>query len=208
MHRSVNRNGKSSLLISVLSGLVLLGFATLCFASGGEGGAAAAHHPDSGAQMKDFAWRVLDFTLLVAILWWALKKANVKGALAERSAGIEKALSEAVTARKEAEAKLSEFADKLARANKEIEEIQTAMKRDGEAEKARIVAEAQASAVKIREQAAAAAEQEVLKARTELREEAGRLAVQLAEQTLKEKIEKADQDRLVGDYLAKVVNLK
>lgn len=200
MHNSVKRNG----LISVLAGLAMLGFATLCFAAGGEGG---AHHPDSGAQLKDFAWRVLDFSLLVVILWWALKKANVKGALAERREGIAKALSEAVTAKEAAEAKLAEFADKLARANKEIDEIQAAMKRDGEAEKQRIIAEAQSAAVKIREQAAQAAEQEVLKARTELREEAGRLAVQLAEQTLKEKIEKNDQDRLVGEYLAKVVNL-
>lgn len=188
--------------------MALLGFAVMCFASGGEGGAAAVHHPDSGAQMKDFAWRVLDFALLVALLWWALKKANVKGALADRRAGIEKALSEAVTAKKAAETKMAEYADKLARANKEIEEIQAAMKRDGEAEKVRIIAEANAAAIKIREQAAAAAEQEVLKARTELREEAGRLAIQLAGQTLREKIEKSDQDRLVGEYLAKVVHLK
>jgi len=206
MHLSVKHNGKKGfLLISVLTGLAMLGFATLCLASGGEGG---AHHPDSGAQLKDFAWRVLDFSLLAALLWWAVKKANVKGALADRSAGIEKALSEAVTAKQAAEAKLAEFADKLAKANKEIEEIQAAMKRDGEAEKVRIIAEAKVAAEKIREQAGAAAEQEILKARMELREEAGRLAVQLAEQTLKEKIEKNDQDRLVGEYLAKVVNLK
>jgi F-type H+-transporting ATPase subunit b len=205
MQHSVKRNGKNSLLIAALTGLALLGFAAICFASGGEGG---AHHPDTGAQLKDFAWRVLDFALLAAILWWAIKKANVKGALADRRDGIEKALTEAVTARKAAEAKMAEYADKLARANKEIEEIQAAMKRDGEAEKERIIAEAKAAAVKIREQATAAAEQEVLKARMELREEAGRLAVQLAEQTLKEKIEKNDQDRLVGEYLAKVVNLK
>lgn len=205
MQHSVNRNGKNSLLISALTGLAMLGFATLCLAAGGEGG---GHHPDTGAQLKDFAWRVLDFALLAAILWWAIKKANVKGALADRRDGIEKALSEAVTAKEAAEAKMAEYADKLARANKEIEEIQASMKRDGEAEKARIIAEANAAAVKIREQAAQAAAQEVLKARMELREEAGRLAVQLAEQTLKEKIEKNDQDRLVGEYLAKVVNLK
>lgn len=204
MH-SVKRNGKNSLLISTLTGLAMLGFATLCLASGGEGG---AHHPDTGAQLKDFAWRVLDFALLAAILWWAIKKANVKGALADRRDGIEKALTEAVRAKEAAEAKMAEYADKLARANKEIEEIQAAMKRDSEAERERIIAEAKVAAVKIREQAAQAAEQEVLKARMELRQEAGRLAVQLAEQTLKEKIEKNDQDRLVGEYLAKVVNLK
>ena len=62
-------------------------------------------------------------------------------------------------------------------------------------------------AEKIREQASQAADQEVLKARTELRVEAARLAVELAEQTIKEKIVKDDQDRLVGEYLTKVVEL-
>jgi F-type H+-transporting ATPase subunit b len=206
MQHSVKNNGNRSLVIAVLTCLTVMALTALCFASGGEGG--GAHHPDTGAQLKDFAWRVLDFSLLAAILWWAIKKANVKGALADRRAGIEKALSEAVTAKQAAEAKMAEYADKLAQANKEIEEIQAAMKRDGEAEKVRIIEEAKVAAAKIRAQAAAAAEQEVLKARMELREEAGKLAVQLAEQTLKEKIEKNDQDRLVGEYLAKVVNLK
>jgi F-type H+-transporting ATPase subunit b len=47
----------------------------------------------------------------------------------------------------------------------------------------------------------------VLKARTELRGEAARLAVELAEKSIKEKIVKDDQDRLVGEYLTKVVEL-
>ncbi len=204
MQHSVKRNGKNSLLIAILTGVSLLGFAALCFASTGGGGGAHG----GNAQYKDFAWRVLDFAGLAAIIWWALKKANVKGALADRRAGIEKALTEAVTARDAAEKKLAEYADKLAKANQEIDQIHEVMRKEGQAEKARIIAEANAAAVRIREQAAQAAEQEVLKARTELREEAGRLAVQLAGQTLKEKIEKTDQDRLVGEYLAKVVNLK
>jgi len=205
MQHSVQREGKRSLLIPVITGLATVGFAAICLASEGGGG---AHHADTGAQLKDFAWRVLDFSVLVLILWWALKKANVKGALSDRRAGIEKALSEAVTAREAAERKLAEYADKLAQANKEIDEIHAAMKREGELERERIIAEAKVAAVKIREQAAQAASQEIVKARTELREEAGRLAVQLAEQTLKEKIEKTDQDRLVGEYLAKVVHLQ
>lgn len=205
MQHSVQREGKRSLLIPVIAGLATVGFAAICIASEGGGG---AHHVDTGAQLKDFAWRVLDFAVLALILWWALKKANVKGALADRRAGIEKALSEAVTAREAAERKLAEYADKLAQANKEIDEIHAAMKREGELERERIIAEAKVAAVKIREQAAQAASQEIVKARTELREEAGRLAVQLAEQTLKEKIEKTDQDRLVGEYLAKVVHLQ
>lgn len=184
--------------------VAVVGLAAVGFASEGGGG---AHHPDTAAQMKDFGWRVLDFAVLVAIAVWALKKANVKGLLGDRRSGIEKALVEANTAREAAERKLAEYSEKLVKANKEIEEIQAAITREGEAEKARIIAEAKVAAEKIKEQAQQAAGHEILKAKAALRQEAAKLAVQLAEQTLREKIRKDDQDRLVGDYLTKVVEL-
>ena len=184
--------------------LVVAGFAVLGFASeGGEG----AHHVDTAKQMKDFGWRVLDFAGLMLIAVWALKKANVKGALADRQAGIEKALQEAVEARAAAEKKYAEYSEKLEKANKEVDEIFAAIKKEGELEKERIIAEARELAEKIKSQASNAATQEVLKARAELRDEAARLAIQMAEQTLKDSIKKDDQDRLVKEYLSKVETL-
>jgi F-type H+-transporting ATPase subunit b len=184
--------------------LLLTGLAAAGFASeGGEG----AHHVDTAKQMKDFMWRVLDFAVLLAIIVWALKKANVKGILADRRSAIDKALKEAAEAKAAAENKFAEYSEKLAAANKEIDEIYAAIRTEGEAEKVRIIAEAKLSAAKIQEQAQQAADQEVLKAITELRTEAARLAVQLAEQNITEKIRKDDQDRLVGEYLTKVVEL-
>jgi F-type H+-transporting ATPase subunit b len=184
--------------------LVLVVLASVGFASeGGEG----AHHVDTGKQLKDFGWRVLDFGALFALVVWALKKANVKGTLAARQATIDKALREAADAKEAAEKKFAEYSDKLAAANREIDEIYAAIRAEGEAEKARIIAEARVTAEKIKEQAAQAANQEVFRARTELRAEAVRLAVELAEQSIKEKIVQDDQDRLVGEYLTKVVEL-
>jgi F-type H+-transporting ATPase subunit b len=191
-------------LITAAVCLLLVVLAAAGFAAeGGEG----AHHVDTAKQMKDFGWRVLDFAVLMAILIWALKKADVKGSLKARRQGIEKALQEAVTAREAAEQKMAEYQGKLSKANEEIEAISAAIREEGQKEKARIIAEARATAEKIKEQARQAADQEVAKARTELRAEAARLSVQLAEQTLKEKINKDDQDRLVGEYLTKVVEL-
>jgi F-type H+-transporting ATPase subunit b len=185
--------------------LLLVACAAAGFASeGGEGAHEAGH---AAAQMKDFMWRVIDFAALAGILFWALKKANVSGALAERQATIEKALRDAEEARQAAEKKYAEYSEKLTVANKEVDEIYAAIKKEGEAEKQRIIAEAQVAAERIREQARQSASQEVLKAKTELREEAARLAVEIAEQTLKEQIKKDDQDRLVGEYLTKVVEL-
>ncbi len=191
-------------LIMATACLLLVGLATVGFAAeGGEG----AHHVDTAKQLKDFGWRVLDFAVLMGILIWALKKADVKGSLKARRAGIEKALQEAVTAREAAERKMAEYQGKLAKANEEIEAISAAIREEGQKEKERIIAEAKVTAEKIKEQARQAADQEVIKARAELRTEAARLSVQLAEQTLKEKINKNDQDKLVSEYLTKVVEL-
>jgi F-type H+-transporting ATPase subunit b len=205
MKHTAQQNGwRTSVILPASVCLLLIGMAAAGFASeGGEG----AHHVDTAKQMKDFGWRVLDFALLFALIVWALKKANVKGSLADRQAAIDKALKEAEAAKAEAERKFAEYSEKLAAANAEIDEIYAAIRTEGEAEKARIIAEAKVAAEKIREQATQTASQEVLKARAELRTEAARLAVQLAEQNIKEKIRKDDQDRLVGEYLTKVVEL-
>jgi F-type H+-transporting ATPase subunit b len=181
--------------------LVLLGLAAAGLAE--EGG----HHANSGAQMKDFAWRCLDFAVLAAIAFWAIKKADVKGSLAGRRSGIERALKEAVEAKEQAEKKFQEYSQRLEQANKEIEVISANMKREGEEEKARIIAEAHTAAARIKAQAETAAAQEVLKARAELRAEAARLAVEIAEQKITKNIAKGDQDKLVGEYISKVVTL-
>lgn len=181
----------------------IIAVAGVALASGGEGG---GEHNDSGQKM-DFIWRTVDFLILFAIVFWALKKANVKGMLAERQAGVEKALAEAREAREAAERKFAEYSEKLEKANKEIDEIYAAVRHEGETEKVRIVAEAKAMAEKIKEQAKQSADQEVIKARSELREEAARLAVELAAQNLKDKFTKEDQNRFVDEYLSKVVKL-
>jgi len=187
--------------------LLLLLAPVLVMASGGKGGHGGGHG-DPAAQMKDLMWRVVNFAILLGIVIWALKKAGAKQALTGRSEAIEKALAEAEAARVAAEKKFAEYQEKLARANQEIEEIQAAIRREGEAEKERIIAEAQLQAARIHEQAKAAADQEVQKAITELRQETARLAVSLAEKRIRESLNDADQDRLVGEYLTKVVEVQ
>jgi len=186
--------------------VLLVALATAGFASGGEGGAHGGGH-GGAAQWKDFMWRCIDFAALVLIMVWAVKKADMKKALTDRQAGIDKALREADEMKAAAEKKFAEYSAKLAQANKEAEELQKVIREDGLAEKARIVAEAKVAAEKIKDQAKTMADQEIVRARTELREEASRLAVQLAEQTLKSSMKQDDQDRLVGEYLTKVVEL-
>ena len=203
MSMESDRSKKIIITLAYVSAIILL--ASIGFASeGGEG----AHHVDSGAQMKDFGWRVLNFAVLVGIIVWALKKADVKGSLAARQADIEKSLKDAETARDAAEAKLREYSVRLDQASKEIDELHAAIVREGEQEKGRIIAEANIAAEKIVAQAALSAEQETVKARNELRAEAARLAVEIATGKLTGAIEKNDHDRFVGEYLDKVVQIQ
>jgi F-type H+-transporting ATPase subunit b len=196
--------GRQPLCVALVVGLGLLA-AISCF--GSEGGEAAGH-AHGAAQLKDFGWRVLNFSILAAILAWAIKKANVKGLLAARQEGVEKALREAAEARAAAESKLAEYTEKLEKATSEIDAIYSSIKLETEAEKNRILAEARAAAERIKEQSAAAAEQEIQKARKALREEAARLSVQLATEKLQQSVMKTDQDRFINefidDYLTKV----
>jgi F-type H+-transporting ATPase subunit b len=186
--------------------VLLVALVSFGFASGGEGGEHGGGH-GGAAQWKDFMWRCIDFAALVLIMVWAVKKADMKRALADRQAGIDKALREADELKAAAEKKFAEYNTKLAQANKEAEELQKRIREEAIVEKSRIVAEAKIAAEKIKDQAKITADQEIVRARTELREEAAHLAVQLAEQTLKSAIRPDDQDRLVGEYLTKVVEL-
>jgi F-type H+-transporting ATPase subunit b len=194
-----------NLLFSLALCSAIIAIAGAGFASeSAEGG----HHVDTAAQMKDFCWRMLNFAVLAGILGWAIAKAKVKNALAERQAQIEKHLREAQQAREVAEQKLREYSSKLEQASREIDELHAAIVREGEQEKQRIIAEAHKAAAKIADQAALSAELEVHKARLALQTEAGRLAVELASGKLAGAIRKDDHDRYVGEYLEKVGQLQ
>jgi len=184
----------------LLTSLLVMMFAGVAFASGD------AHHVDSGVLLKDFLYRVLNFGLVVALLVYFLRKPLKKG-LAGRSEEIEKALAAAKKAKEEAEAKFAEYDRKLAQATEEIAEISDAIRREGELEKQKIIANAKQLAIKIEQDAEKAAELEVAKARRELQQQAAALAVELAEQLLEQNFNKDDDARLIDEYMNKMGEL-
>jgi len=181
----------ATLLLSLTAAAVLA-------SSGGEG-----HHVDSGVLLKDFIWRCLSFGVTLGLLVYFVRK-PIRQGLAGRRDGIEKALREAETAKAGAEAKFAEYDRKLSKAAAEIEEIQTALRREGELERERTLANAREMAEKIKQEAEKSAANEVAKARAELRQEAARMAIAMAEDMLKRNFTSDDQKRLVSEYLQKV----
>ena len=192
----MNRNAYvyKSLLVAAL-----ICMPAVAFAAGGG-------HADSGAVLKDFIYRVFNFTLMVALLAYFVTKPIRKG-LKGRTEEIEKTLAEAEAAREAAEAKNREYSEKLTKATEEIEEISASIRREGELERDKIVAAAKEMAEKIEKEAESKAAGVVASARAELREEAANLAVELAEELLKKQVSADDQKRLVEEYMQKMGEL-
>jgi len=182
--------------------LLLTGLASIALASSGGG----EHHVDGGALLKDFLWRCLSFGVTLGLLIFFVRK-PIRQGLAGRREGIEKALRDAEAAKTAAEAKFADYERKLSRAAEEIEEIQVALRREGEMERERTLASAREMAEKIKQEAERSATNEIARARAELRQEAARMAIAMAEDLLKKNFTSDDQNRLVSEYLQKVGEL-
>lgn len=180
-------------------GIVIM-LPALASAAGGGG------HADSGAVLKDFIYRCFNFLLMVGLLAYFVTKPIRKG-LKERRVNIEKTLAEAEQAKAAAEAKQKEYTEKLAKAAQEIEGITASIRREGEKERDKIIASAQALAEKIEQEAESKATGVVARAQLQLREEAVQLAVDLARDLLNKEVSAQDQKRLVDEYMQKMGEL-
>lgn len=183
-----------------IAALAMVALPVVTMAASGE------HQVDSGVILKDFIWRCINFAILVGLIGYFVSK-PIRNALQNRRAEIEKTLADAAAARDAAEAKAREYQEKLAKASAEIETIYAAIRREGELERDKILVSAKEMAAKIEQEADAKAAGAVARARLELRAEAARLAVELAEELLAKNVTAADQKRLVDEYMQKVGEL-
>src|SRR3990170_8078773 len=97
-----------------------------------------------------------------------------------------------------------DFEQKLILLDKKVEEIYKQIRAEGEIEKKRIIEEAMKLAEKIKEQTRFTAEQEIKKAREEIKGEIAHVAVEMAEEILRHEMTAADHERLIKEYLEKV----
>ena len=188
------RSMRKSLLILV-GACVLLSFAGLCFAS-----------ENAEITWKKTDWyKVMNFAVLAVGLYLVVRK-PVASALDGRIQSIKEDLRVLEAEKAEAEKQLAEYNKRIATLDKEVEKIIGEYKQQGEAAKAKILASAKESAEKIEEQARRNIENEFESARQKLRMDIFEQAVVRAEELVKGKITSEDQDRLVEEYLDKVVS--
>ncbi len=195
------------IIVLTVVALMLFGMAGAALASSG-GGEHGGGHGGEGAQgahwMNTDTYKVFNFIVLVAALVFLLKK-PLSEALNSRITGIKEQLEELEQKKAAAEADLASYNEKLATLEAEAEQIIAEYIKQGEEAKGRILKEAEESAQKLEAQAKKNVEHAFKQARKELQEEVFVAALEKAEQALKDKITDEDQDKLVDEYIQKVV---
>ena len=187
-------------LIAVVA--LVLGVAAVAYAAGdGEHAAEAAHH---GLNWKDFLFRVINFVLVFGVIAKLAGK-KIAGFFRGRSQGIENQLSDLDVRKADAAKRLADIEASISNLAEEKAKIEEEYRRQGEALRDSIVAAAEAKAVQIREQAVAAAEAESRVAAQKLRAELADAVVGAATAMLEKKLTAKDQEKLVDEYLTKVV---
>jgi F-type H+-transporting ATPase subunit b len=192
-HRSTRRLFSVVFLCGIL--LMILVVDAALAASGGEHG--------SHWQKTD-TYRIINFLVLAAIVFFLIRKPAAQF-LGDRIRGIQEQIKELEQKKIEAENKLAEYSHRLAELSSESDRIMEDYRRQGEAIRDNILKEASSAAAKLENQAKKNIEYEFKKVRMELEAEIVEKAISRAEDMLAKNITDKDEERLVGEYLDKVV---
>lgn len=166
--------------------------------------ASSPEHSDGKHWLNTDWYRVMNFSVLIGALFFLLRK-PVSQALNGRINGIKTELEELEAKKNEAEKKLAQYNEQIATLGREAEKIIAEYKRQGEAARDRILEESKKAAVKLEEQARRTIENEFKNAKLRLQEDILEKALTKAEELVKDRITSEDQNRLVDEYLDKVV---
>jgi len=177
--------------LTSLLALVVLAPASALAAGGGE------------SVVWDLFWRVVNLALLLVVVFFLARK-PVQAFFQDRRDRIQGELQSAAQLRKEAEQRYAKWQRQLVDLDAELERVRATSRERAEAERERILADARAAAERIRSDAHVAVEQEVRRARDQLRDEASALSIQLASELLQAQVTATDRDRLLDEFIAKI----
>ena len=172
--------------------LALLLFAIASPASAAEGGSS-----------KQLYFQLGNFVLLITVLVVLLRR-PVREFFERRRSEVGGELDSAAQLLDQAEKRFLQWQQKLADLDAELETIRAESRDRAEQEREQVIADAHATAERIKRDATAAVGQELRRARSELRKEASELAVELAERMLREQVIDSDRDRLTDEFISEI----
>ena len=210
-------------MLSVLAVVSLLLLAVSAFAGGGGEGDQHGGHgvgeinwyhglvAEREGVEPSLLWRakgtpppVLAMVFNTAVLFYLIGKygaPKMSEALKKRKVSIMQGMNEAQKMKEDAEERLEEYEEKLKHIGDEIERVKREMREAGEAERARVLAEAKEKRVRLERDALLLIDQELNAARELLMRETVRSAVSSAQDLLTRNISVNDQHRLTDEYI-------
>ena len=178
--------------------------ASLCAAAvafaAGEG--ASQHGGGVHIPWGEILKQAINFLILAGVLGYFLRK-PLSSFLKERSELLRKAIYDAAKARAEAAEKLAAIEIRTAKLADEIAGMNAKMDVEATAEAQRLQESVSVEISRIRAQSEFTGEQEVKKAREELRREAALLTARAAEELVRRTLSPEDQERLVRENMEK-----
>jgi len=167
---------------------------------------APAEAEEHGGSLWESVERILNFVIFAAILYIALRK-PLTGFLDNHAESIRRALKEAKENQEEALRRAEAYQARLLSIEEEALKIKQEAEHEALQERKKLLAEAQAGAERLMAQARFEVDQEVKKAKEELKTYAALLAVEIAEKKIRSGLTESDQKRLVEGYIARMENL-
>lgn len=176
--------------------LLVLGGASAALAGGGGG-------DHSGLPLKEIALHAVNLVVLLGVLGY-FARGKIGPALDARRSQIAHDIEAAGKAEAEAKAQIDAIHHKLAGFEAELAALRAEAERGAADEHAAIVRKAQEEAAGLRRAAARSIADEVERARTSLRAEAAKAAVELATRAVVDQINDQDHQRLDREFLGAV----
>lgn len=146
-------------------------------------------------------WRWANFVILAAGLGYLILK-SVPAMFRTRTEEIQKGIAEAQKLKMDAEKRAAEMESRMAKIGEEIDAFKVKAKAEMEQEGRRILEETAAQARKMEAQAAAEIESAGKLARASLKQHAADLALDLAAQRIKARLDAGTEEGLVDNFLA------
>jgi F-type H+-transporting ATPase subunit b len=191
-----NSIGKNCVKISGITALIVAVTGAMAWA--------AADGEVHNSWLEIDTWKTLNFAVL-AIALFLLGRKPVKAFFSSRTKEIADEIRDLEQKKADAEKQLAEYQARFKNLDQESKQIIEDYIKQGEKAKERIIAQAEAQAVKLEDMAKRNIEQEFKAARLQLQQDIAEIAIEKAETVIRESISSDDQDKLVDDYLKKVV---
>jgi F-type H+-transporting ATPase subunit b len=166
-------------------------------------GAAAEHGAHHGPDWGYFFSHAFGLALLLGVIGY-FARTPLANFLKDRSDEIRRRIEAAESALATARAENDELRARVARLGAENDELVRGAAEQAEAERAAALERARQAAERIREDSRRTADQEIARARRELRDEAATLATRLAGELLRQGITPDDDKRIVGEFVERI----